>query len=66
MNWDRIEGNWKQLKGGAQQVWGNLTNDQFEVNAGRRERLSGEVQQSNGYSREVAEKLLAARQVNHK
>ena len=27
MNWDRAEGNRKQIKGGAQQQWGRLTND---------------------------------------
>jgi uncharacterized protein YjbJ (UPF0337 family) len=25
MNWDRIEGNWKQFKGKAKQKWGELT-----------------------------------------
>src|SRR5713101_4757660 len=25
MNWDRIEGNWKQLKGKAREKWGKLT-----------------------------------------
>ncbi|HEV1999864.1 MAG TPA: CsbD family protein, partial [Xanthobacteraceae bacterium] len=27
MNWDRIEGNWKEFKGKVQQHWGDLTND---------------------------------------
>jgi len=27
MNWDRIEGNWKQFKGKAKQKWGELTED---------------------------------------
>jgi uncharacterized protein YjbJ (UPF0337 family) len=31
MNWDRIEGNWKQLKGKAKVRWGKLTDDQFDV-----------------------------------
>ena len=25
MNWDRIEGKWKQLKGSVKQQWGKLT-----------------------------------------
>jgi hypothetical protein len=37
MNWDRIEGNWKQFKGNALQQWGKLTDDQLDVIAGRRE-----------------------------
>lgn len=24
MNWDRIEGNWKQFKGSVKQQWGKL------------------------------------------
>jgi len=34
MNWDRIEGNWKQLKGKAKEQWGKLTDDDFDVAAG--------------------------------
>ena len=31
MNWDKIEGNWKQFKGEVQKQWGDLTNDQMEI-----------------------------------
>jgi hypothetical protein len=31
MNWDRIEGNFKQIKGQVQQHWGELTDDDFDV-----------------------------------
>ncbi|MDO9481819.1 MAG: general stress protein CsbD, partial [Hydrogenophaga sp.] len=27
MNWDTIQGNWKQLTGQAKQQWGKLTDD---------------------------------------
>jgi len=30
MNWDRIEGQWKQFKGRAQQRWGKITDDDWE------------------------------------
>jgi uncharacterized protein YjbJ (UPF0337 family) len=46
MNWDRIEGSWRQLKGKAIQQWGKLTDDQFDRIAGKREQLIGEVQES--------------------
>ena len=36
MNWDRIEGNWKEFKGKAQQQWGKLTNDDLDVVEGKR------------------------------
>jgi uncharacterized protein YjbJ (UPF0337 family) len=54
VNWDRIEGNWKQFKGRAQQKWGNLSDDQLDRVKGRREELAGLVQESYGLGREDA------------
>ena len=31
MNWDHVEGNWKEFKGKVQQQWGKLTNDDLDV-----------------------------------
>ena len=43
MNWDRIEGNWKQLKGSVKAQWGRLSDHQhFDVMPGKRENLAGE------------------------
>ena len=39
MNWDRIEGNWKQFKGNVREQWGKLTDDQLDVIAGKRDQL---------------------------
>ena len=39
MNWDQIEGNWKQFKGEAQTQWGKLTNDDLDVVQGKTSRL---------------------------
>lgn len=55
MNWDRIEGQWKQLKGKIQQQWGDLTDDDLDVIDGRREQLAGKIQERYGVSREAAE-----------
>jgi uncharacterized protein YjbJ (UPF0337 family) len=44
MNWDRVEGNWKQLKGQVRQQWGSLTNDDLDVIEGKRTELSGRLQ----------------------
>jgi uncharacterized protein YjbJ (UPF0337 family) len=30
MNWDRVEGDWKQFKGRVKEKWGNLTDDDLE------------------------------------
>ncbi|MFZ0054850.1 MAG: CsbD family protein, partial [Pseudolabrys sp.] len=27
MDWNRVEGNWKQFKGQIKEKWGNLTDD---------------------------------------
>ena len=40
MNWDRVEGNWKEFKGKVQQKWGKLTNDDLDVIEGKRTQLS--------------------------
>jgi uncharacterized protein YjbJ (UPF0337 family) len=56
MNSDRIEGNWKEMKGKVQQKWGKLTDDDMDVIDGRREELVGKIQQAYGKSREEAEK----------
>ena len=52
MNWDRIEGNWKELKGQVREKWGRLTNDEIDVIAGRRERLEGTIQRVYGKSKD--------------
>jgi uncharacterized protein YjbJ (UPF0337 family) len=58
MNWDRIEGNWKQLKGSVQARWGKLTDDQFDVIEGNREKLAGRLQEQYGISRDEADKQI--------
>jgi uncharacterized protein YjbJ (UPF0337 family) len=55
MNWDQIEGSWKQVKGKAKEQWGRLTDDELDQAAGRREQLIGKVQERYGYARDRAE-----------
>ena len=57
MNWDRIEGNWKQLKGKIREQWGRLTDDELDKIAGRREKLAGSLQNSYGIAKDEAEKV---------
>lgn len=56
MNWDRVEGNWKQFVGKARQRWGDLTDDDFTRIDGKREELIGRIQERYGKSREDAER----------
>jgi len=60
MNWDRIEGNWKQAKGKVREQWGRLTDDHLDIIDGRRERLLGQIQESYGIARDEAEKQILA------
>jgi uncharacterized protein YjbJ (UPF0337 family) len=60
MNWDKIEGNWKQVTGRAKAQWGKLTDDDLQIVAGRREQLAGKIQERYGVAKEEAEEQLAA------
>jgi uncharacterized protein YjbJ (UPF0337 family) len=56
MDWNVIEGNWKQFKGTVQTKWGKLTNDDLDVIAGQREQLEGKIQERYGYAKDQARK----------
>lgn len=58
MNWDIIEGKWKQLKGSAQVQWGRLTDDELDEAAGNREKLVGLIQERYGVAKEEAERQV--------
>jgi uncharacterized protein YjbJ (UPF0337 family) len=60
MNWDRIEGNWKQVTGKVKVQWGKLTDDDIDVVAGRRDQLAGKIQERYGIAKDEAEKQLSA------
>jgi len=56
MNWDQIEGKWKQYKGQVKERWGKLTDDDLDVIDGKRQQLIGKIQQRYGLAKEAAEK----------
>lgn len=58
MNWDRIEGNWKQLKGKVKEQWGKLTDDDLDRVAGKRDQLAGKIQESYGVGKDEAERQV--------
>ena len=66
MNWDLIEGNWKQFKGDVKQQWSKLTDDQLEMIAGKREHLAGKIQVMYGIGKDEAEHQLSDWQSNQK
>jgi len=60
MNWDQLEGKWKQLKGSAKEQWGELTDDDLDVIKGKRDQLIGKLQERYGLAREDARKRAEA------
>ena len=58
MNWDRIEGKWKQATGKMKEKWGKLTDDDFRVIAGKRDQLIGKIQERYGIAKDDAERQV--------
>jgi uncharacterized protein YjbJ (UPF0337 family) len=48
MNWDQIEGKWKRFTGSARARWGELTNNNWENVAGKKDQLAGRIQEQYG------------------
>ncbi len=55
MNWEHVEGKWKDLKGQIRAKWGKLTDDDYEQIAGKKDRLLGKLQQHYGFAKDKAE-----------
>ena len=58
MNWDQIEGKWKQMKGAVKKQWGKLTDDDLDVIAGNKDQLAGRIQERYGITKEEANKQV--------
>jgi uncharacterized protein YjbJ (UPF0337 family) len=58
MNWDRIEGNWKQFAGKVKAKWGKLTDDHITQINGKRDQLVGKIQEAYGITKDEAEKQV--------
>jgi len=43
MNWDQVEGQWKELKGSIREKWAQLTDDDLESIASKKDRLLGKL-----------------------
>lgn len=56
MNWDQIEGKWKQFTGSAREHFGKLTDNDWEAIAGKKDQLVGRIQVRYGVAKEDAEK----------
>ena len=58
MNWDQIQGDWKQFKGKAREKWGNLTENDLETIKGQRQQLEGLLEERYGYTKEQVRKAV--------
>ena len=58
MNWDQIEGKWKQAIGRIKEKWGKLTDDDLQMIKGKREQLVGRIQERYGVAKEEAERQV--------
>jgi uncharacterized protein YjbJ (UPF0337 family) len=58
MNWDQIEGKWKQFAGSARERWGKLTDSDWETVGGQKDRLAGILQERYGIQKEAAQNQI--------
>jgi uncharacterized protein YjbJ (UPF0337 family) len=58
MNWDQVEGNWKEFKGKVKQKWGKLTDDDLTTIKGKKDELAGKLQEHYGWGKDQASKEL--------
>ena len=58
MNRNVLEGKWMQLRGAVREKWGDLTDDDLDMIAGKREKLAGVLQERYGYTQIEAEREI--------
>jgi len=56
MNWDQVEGKWKQMKGSVKEKFGKMTDDDLQMIEGNRDKFVGKLQERYGYAREEAQR----------
>lgn len=55
MNWDQMEGKWKQMTGSVRTRWGKLTDSDLETIKGQKDQLVGKIQERYGIHKEEAQ-----------
>jgi uncharacterized protein YjbJ (UPF0337 family) len=58
INWDEIEGDWKQFRGKIKQKWAELTDDEVDEIDGKKDVLVGKLQKRYGIAKDEAEKQV--------
>ena len=58
MNWRTLQRRWDQTKGRLRQQWGELTDDDVERIAGKRDELIGRLEERYGMAKESADRAV--------
>jgi uncharacterized protein YjbJ (UPF0337 family) len=58
MNWDQIEGKWKEVAGSVKSYWGKITDDELTEIGGKRDKLAGIIQNRYGLAKEAVEEQI--------
>jgi uncharacterized protein YjbJ (UPF0337 family) len=58
MDWNRVEGDWRRMKGKVKEQWGLLTDDDLTAIGGRKDQLEGKIQERYGYGKDQVRKEI--------
>jgi len=58
INAQELQGQWNKLRGQVKERWGQLTDDDLQIQGGNVDQLVGRIQQRTGESRDAIEKFL--------
>ena len=58
MNWDQVQGKWKQMKGDLRTRWGKLTDDDLHTVGGEKDKLVGVIQERYGIQKDEAQRQV--------
>jgi uncharacterized protein YjbJ (UPF0337 family) len=58
INAQELQGQWNNLRGRVKEKWGQLTDDDLQIQGGNVDQLVGRIQQKTGEGREAIERFL--------
>jgi len=58
INAQELQGQWNKLRGQVKERWGQLTDDDLQIQGGNVDQLVGRIQQKTGETRDTIEKFL--------
>ena len=58
VNAQELQGSWNRLKGQVKEKWGNLTDDDLQIQGGNVDQVIGKIQQKTGETREAIEEFF--------